>query len=118
MMTLDRSSAGLASLLLLALLTGAVPACSDCNLSVSTQSLPDGDVGVFYFAPLDSHCGGDDWFIQTGSLPPGIGLQENGKIQGTPTSAGVFPFTVGVFDFGSGEVAYKGFEIAVFASTS
>lgn len=118
MMTLDRRPAGLAGLLFLALLAGAVPACSDCNLSVSTPSLPNGDVDVFYFAPLDSHCGGDDWFIQTGSLPPGIGLQENGKIQGTPTSAGIFPFTVGVFDFGSGEVAYKGFEIEILDSTS
>jgi hypothetical protein len=117
-MTLDRRPAGLAGLLLLALVTGAVPACSDCDLSVSTQSLPDGDVDMFYFAQLDSHCGGDDWFIQTGNLPPGIGLQENGKIQGTPTSPGVFSFTVGVFDFGSGEVAYKGFEIEIFDSTS
>jgi len=118
MTMLDRRPIGVACLLFLAALAGAVPACSDCNLSVSTQSLPDGDVGMFYFAQFDSHCGGDDWFIQTGILPPGIGLQENGKLQGTPTSAGTFPFTVGVFDFGSGEVAYKGFEIEILDFTS
>lgn len=117
-MTLDRRPAGLAGVLLLALLAATVPACSDCDLSISTPSLPDGDAGTFYFAQLSSHCGGDDWFIQTGSLPPGIGLQENGKIQGTPTSSGIFHFTVGVVDFGSGEAAYKGFAIEIFDSPS
>jgi hypothetical protein len=118
MTPLDRRPSGAAWLLLLAALAGAMPACSDCDLSITTQSLPDGDVGMSYFVHLDSDCGGDDWFIQTGILPPGIGLQENGKIQGTPTSPGIFPLTVGVFDFGSGEVAYKGFEIEIFDSAS
>src|SRR4051812_38159372 len=83
------------------LLAGA-PACSDCSLSVSTNSLANGVVGVRYFAELDSHCGGDTWFIQTGALPPGIGLQDNGDVAGTPTVAGIYTFTVAVFDFGSG----------------
>ena len=113
-----RRHAGLARLLVLALLVGAAPACSDCDLTVSTPSLPDGEVGEFYFIQLNSDCGGDDWFIQTGILPPGIGLQENGNILGTPTTAGIYLFTVGVFDFGSGEVAYRGFEIEIIDSTS
>jgi hypothetical protein len=95
-----------------ALLSGG-PACSDCSLSISTHSLPNGTVGVRYFAALNSQCGGDTWFIQTGELPPGIGLQDNGDIQGTPTVAGLFTFTVGVFDFGSGETAFKGFSLEV-----
>jgi len=95
-----------------ALLVGG-PACSDCSLSVSTTSLPNGTVGVRYFKELNSHCGGDAWFIQTGQLPPGIGLQDNGDLEGTPTMAGVFTFTVAVFDFGSGETAFKGLSLAV-----
>jgi hypothetical protein len=87
--------------------------CSDCSLSVSTKSLPAGVVGVRYFSELHSDCGGDVWFIQTGGLPPGIELQDNGDVQGTPTLAGVYTFTVGVFDFGSGETAYKGLSIAI-----
>jgi hypothetical protein len=113
MTIVDRCTSRLARLLLLAALGVAAPGCSDCDLSVSTPSLPDGQVGVFYATEFNSDCGGDDWFIQTGGLPPGIGLQENGDLEGTPTSAGVYDFTVGVFDFGTGETAYKGFEILI-----
>jgi hypothetical protein len=88
-------------------------ACSDCTLAVATKSLPDGTVGVNYFAGLTSKCGGGDWFLQTGTLPPGVGLLEDGDIKGVPTDTGVFQFTVGVVDFDSGEVAYKGFSITI-----
>ena len=108
-----RSPVCLAHLALLVLITAAAPACEDCSLSVSTAALPDAMVGVRYFAELDSHCGGDTWFLQTGLLPPGIGLQDNGDVEGTPTTAGTYSFTVGVFDFGSGETAFKGLSIQV-----
>ena len=104
------------SLLLLALLvalSGGPVACSDCNLSVNTTFLPDGFVGVYYSAGLNSACGGDAWGLQTGDLPPGINLQENGFMQGFPTRAGLFTFTVAVVDFDTGEVAYGGLEIRV-----
>jgi hypothetical protein len=87
--------------------------CSDCSLSISTPSLPDGVVGERYFYPLSSQCGGGAWFVQTGQLPPGIALQDNGDVQGTPTLVGVYTFTVGVFDFDTGEAAYKGFALTV-----
>jgi hypothetical protein len=109
----DLRSSRLARLVLLAALAGITGACSDCDLTVSTPSLPEGVVGIRYAAQLNSDCGGDDWFIQTGGLPPGVGLQEDGDMGGIPTTAGVYDFTVGVFDFGSGEVAYKGFEIEI-----
>jgi hypothetical protein len=103
--------------LAVSLIAFVLGACSDCSLSVSTKSLPDGTVGVRYFTELNSDCGGDVWFIQTGGLPPGIELQDNGDVQGTPTLAGVYTFTVGVFDFGSGETAYKGLSIAIDAGS-
>ena len=87
--------------------------CSDCDLRVSTRQLPDAIVGVRYAVPLTSNCGGDAWFIQTGSLPPGIGLEEDGDLEGIPTLAGTYTFTVGVFDFGSGATAYKGLALTV-----
>lgn len=90
--------------------------CSDCTLAVATRSLPDATLGVNYFFELNSNCGGDDWFLQTGTLPPGIGLQENGDVKGVPTATGTFQFTVGVVDFDSGEVAYKGLSITVDAA--
>jgi hypothetical protein len=107
-----RGFRGLVNLACLAALA-TTAGCSDCSLSITTKSLPDGVVGTNYFSPLNSDCGGDVWFIQTGSLPPGIELQSNGDVQGIPTLEGDYLFTVGVFDFGSGETAYKGLSIRV-----
>ncbi len=87
-------------------------ACSDCNLAVSTKGLPNGTVGVKYFAELNSSCGGDVWTVSTG-LPPGIGFQDNGDIEGVPTAAGFYTFSVAVFDFGSGETAVKSLSIEI-----
>jgi hypothetical protein len=91
----------------------SVSACSHCTLSVSTKSLPDATVGVNYVFGLSSDCGGDVWFLQTGNLPPGIGLRDNGNLVGVPTDVGRFQFTVGVFDFGSGQTAFKGLVLQV-----
>ncbi|MBX3028001.1 hypothetical protein KF840_24195 [bacterium] len=87
--------------------------CSDCDLRVSTRMLPDATVAIRYNVPLTSNCGGDVWFIQTGNLPPGIGLENDGDLAGIPTLAGVYTFTVGVFDIPSGATAYKGFALTV-----
>ena len=103
----------LLSLALLVALSGGQVACSDCNLSVNTTFLPDGFVGQYYSAGLNSNCGGDVWGIQNGNLPPGVNLQENGFIQGFPTRVGDFTFTVAVLDFRTGQVAYGGLEIRV-----
>jgi len=102
-----------AGALLAALLAGASPGCSDCDLQVSTAALPDGLIGASYKANLGSRCGGGFWFIQAGTLPPGIGLQEDGDLRGTPTVVGLYPFTVGVIDYGTDEIAYKGLAIEV-----
>jgi hypothetical protein len=102
---------GAALLLGAGLVTGS--GCSDCDLRVSTRMLPDATVGIRYSVPLTSNCGGDVWFLQTGSLPPGIGLEEDGDLAGIPTLAGTYTFTVGVFDYPSGAVAYKGLSITV-----
>jgi hypothetical protein len=87
--------------------------CSDCDLRISTRMLPDATVGIRYNVPLTSNCGGDAWFIQTGSLPPGIGLEDDGDLAGIPTLAGTYTFTVGVLDIPSGATAYKGFALTV-----
>ena len=88
--------------------------CSDCDLRVSTRMLPDATVGIRYDVPLTSNCGGDLWFLQTGTLPPGIGLEQDGDLAGIPTLPGIYTFTVGVFDIPSGATAYKGFSLTVF----
>lgn len=98
---------------LFALVAIGSSSCSDCELQVATTSLPDAEVGVAYAMFLDSSCGGDTWFLYGGSLPPGIGLRDDGLLTGTPTIRGDFGFTVGVYDFGSNETAYQGLVLRV-----
>jgi hypothetical protein len=109
----NRGPIWLPRLALLGALAVALPGCSDCSLSITTNDLPDGVVGENYFAPLNSECGGDVWSIWDDSPPPGIELQNNGDIQGVPTLPGTYIFTVAVFDYGSGETAYKGLSITI-----
>jgi hypothetical protein len=111
MTRVDRCCAELLRLVL-AVVCAAMAGCSDCDLSVSTTTLPDGVVGMSYAANLSSHCGGDVWFT-TNSLPPGINLNNEGELRGVPSVAGLFSFTVGVYDFGSGETAYGGLALRV-----
>jgi large repetitive protein len=111
MTTRDRCCAGVLRLVLVAA-CAALVGCSDCDLSVSTTTLPNGIVGVPYAANLSSHCGGDVWFTND-SLPPGINLNSDGELRGVPSVVGLFSFTVGVFDFGSGQTAYGGLALRV-----
>lgn len=99
----------------LALLVSAVAplGCSDCDLEIVTNSLPDGTVGIAYSFRLISHCGGDFWFVSQGNLPPGIGLLDDGILRGTPTDAGTSNFTLGVIDADSRDRAFKGFSLTV-----
>ena len=87
----------------------------DCDLKIETNALPPAFVGVDYRFNLDSKCGGDDWFIADGQLPPGIALQSDGDLMGTPIAPGIYQFTVGVveYDYYDYDEAYKGFQIVV-----
>ena len=87
--------------------------CDDCSLEITTHSVPNGIVGVYYSAQLHSDCGGDTWFLSSYDLPPGIALQSDGDLVGVPSYAGVVSFTVGVVDYDSGEQAYQGYTLTV-----
>ncbi len=95
------------------LLINLGPSGCGCDLEITTSRLPDAMVNKSYNFELDSHCGGDTWFLSHGGLPPGIALQSNGDLEGVPTLPGVFNITVGVFDFDSGDEAFKGFTLTV-----
>jgi hypothetical protein len=66
------------------------------RLIVSTASLPDASINQAYTAPALSASGGtvSSWTLAAGTLPPGLTLNPNGVISGTPTQSGVFTFTV------------------------
>lgn len=95
----------------------AVSGCDDdCDLEVETSELPDGALGQRYDFDLESDCGGDEWRLTDGSfLPPGITLNEDGELRGTPTQAGSFSFTVEVLEFDSFDTdrAFAGLSLLV-----
>ncbi|WP_435102361.1 putative Ig domain-containing protein [Halarchaeum sp. P4] len=62
--------------------------------------LPNATERVAYTQTLDA-AGGTaplSWTVASGSLPPGLTLDEDGVITGTPTSAGTYTFTVTATD--------------------
>jgi formylglycine-generating enzyme required for sulfatase activity len=62
---------------------------------ISTATLPGGTVGTAYNKTLTAT--GDTpitWSRESGALPAGLNLANNGTISGTPTTEGTYPFTV------------------------
>ena len=68
--------------------------------SITTASLPDGNVGVYYHQYLDYTGGADSytWSMVSGNLPAGLSLNYSGQIYGTPTAAGTWDFAVQLID--------------------
>ncbi len=74
------------------------------GVSVTTSSLPSGQVSSSYSATLAASGGTAPytWSITTGSLPSGLSLSSSsGAISGTPTASGTSSFTVRVTDSNS-----------------
>jgi pseudomonalisin len=69
-------------------------------IQITTSSLPDATNGVSYSATFTAIGGVAPylWTILSGSLPPGLSLSTSGVISGTPTTPGVYNFTVQVTD--------------------
>jgi hypothetical protein len=72
------------------------------TLSVTTTSLPNGNVGTAYSGALAASGGSSpySWSETTGgALPPGLSLASSGAISGTPTTAGTYgPYVFTVVD--------------------
>ena len=69
-------------------------------LTVTTSSLPNGQIGVAYSQTLSATGGISpySWTLFTGTLPTGLSLTSGGVISGTPTTSGASSFTVQVTD--------------------
>ena len=66
------------------------------KLTITTASLPDGNLDQAYTSPPLTASGGsvNSWSVVSGTLPAGLTLAPNGVIAGTPTQSGPFGFTV------------------------
>lgn len=83
------------------------------TLSPAAGGLPAGVVGLAYDDVTLSTTGGTmgNVFVLDGDLPPGLSFdQDTGTLSGTPTTAGIYDFTITVYDGdnpGSVEAAYS-----------
>jgi len=70
---------------------------------------PIASVGIVYTYQFTAAGGIEpyQWIVVDGGLPRGIGLANDGKLSGTPTSAGMFPFTIRANDSAGHEADQK-----------
>lgn len=93
---------------------------SGATFSILTNSLPDATLGQFYPAQQLLASGGVGtitWSVVQTNLPPGLSLSSAGVISGTPTLAGIFPFTVQAFS-STGQTATAQLQIRVNTTTN
>ena len=83
------------------------------TLDLQPETLPSGELGVPYEAQLEAIGGvGPKSFSVTG-LPPGLSVDANGLISGTPQADGTFPVQASVQDQ-IGQVASRDYSLVVF----
>ncbi|MFQ6093336.1 MAG: putative Ig domain-containing protein [bacterium] len=72
-------------------------------LTITTDTLPDGAVGIAYSETLSATGGAPPytWSLYSGSLPEGLSLDSPGLISGVPTLVDTADFTVQVTDSAS-----------------
>jgi len=65
---------------------------------ISTTSLPDANVGSAYQQMLAVTGGVAPYLWVAGGLPPGLSMQQDGTLGGTPTQAGMYKLSLSVVD--------------------
>ncbi len=73
--------------------------CKECKFeSITTDSLPDAEIGKTYSTTIEYDCNCDvthrEAKLESGELPIGLELDVTGKITGKPTKAGTYNFTI------------------------
>lgn len=76
------------------------------DLFIQTPSLPNGRTGISYYAALTASLGDPpcSWRLESGVMPPGLdlsGTSNTAVLQGKPTVAGDYSFTIEVSDSGT-----------------
>ena len=100
---------------------GGSPPAQTTPLTIMTSSLTSGLVGSSYSPQAIQATGGSGtgygWTVTGGTLPPGLSLSNgtpSGTLTGTPTTAGLFSFTVQVQD-SQGQRATRSLSLEVIA---
>ena len=79
----------------------ALAGCDECEFeAITTGSLPEGTVGTPYSTGISTqqNCNVtySEFILVSGDIPPGISVDDDGSIQGTPTAEGLYTFTIRV----------------------
>ncbi|MEN9504535.1 MAG: hypothetical protein RI958_461 [Actinomycetota bacterium] len=88
------------------------------GVSITTATLPAGNVGVAYANTQVAASGGTTpytWSIASGALPAGLSISAGGLVSGTPTAAGSSTVTLRVTDSAS-RTATRAYTISVTAA--
>ena len=94
---------------------------SNSSLYIEQNSLDDGCRNVYYSDTLSTTGGSSpyNWSISSGSIPPGLSFgpstSSSIKLNGTPTTAGTYGFTVRAAE-GGGAIAAKNYSVDIGAS--
>jgi hypothetical protein len=69
-------------------------------LAITSGALSSGEADLSYSVTLTASGGGASrtWSVTSGQLPPGLTLSSDGRLSGTPTTAGTYTFTATVTD--------------------
>jgi hypothetical protein len=84
------------------------------GLSITTTTLPNGNVGTLYSQSLTATGGTTPyfWSVASGAVPPGLTLSTTGVLAGTPSTAGSYTMQVRVND-ASSAAATQNFTIVI-----
>jgi probable HAF family extracellular repeat protein len=86
----------------------------DDVVGATPTTVPQGSLAVPYDYTLQGSGSGEHTFeLAWGSLPPGLTLDLNGRLHGTPSTLGTFRFTVLVTEIASGLSGYQTLTITV-----
>ncbi len=105
-MKLKSIKAGYIVVIFLLLLAGPVGTvhAAITNPSSCPSTLPQGTQGIVYSYTFTGTNGNNTWQISSGSLPPGLNLNNNQNnsvnLTGSPTAAGTYTFTIKHREFG------------------
>jgi hypothetical protein len=80
-------------------------------LAASSPPFHSGEAGLAYAAVALSASGGRapyTWSVVSGALPDGLALSNDGSVSGSPSTAGIFSFTIQVADSGNGTATIPG----------